>query len=144
MCYNYTGSKFRLSILYFSVGIIFSKHSIAHQGHTQDFSKGVSKESIAKAISTVHFVPACAWCTQAPCSEKSVTLRGVSRNSGNPPAYAPAHPLQGLGDFQGSYYCTQHAHTYRIPVSGHCASTKAICTCVTLWGIDVMTLVEHL
>ena len=25
-----------------------------------------------------------------------------------------AHPLWGLGDIQGSYYCTQHAHTYRI------------------------------
>ena len=30
MCYNYTGSKFRLSIPYFSVGIIFGKHSIAN------------------------------------------------------------------------------------------------------------------
>ena len=82
MCYNYTGSKFRLSMPYFSVGIIFSKHSITHQGRTQDFSNGVSKEGIAKAISTAHFVPACAWCAQAACSEKSVTLRGVSRNSG--------------------------------------------------------------
>ena len=30
----------------------------------------------------------------------------------------------------------------RIPMSGHCAGTKSY-TCVTLWGIDVMTLVEH-
>ena len=30
MCYNYTGSKFRLSMPYLSVGIIPSKHSIAH------------------------------------------------------------------------------------------------------------------
>ena len=30
MCYNYTGSKFRLSMPYFSVGIIFGKNSIAH------------------------------------------------------------------------------------------------------------------
>ena len=28
-------------------------------------------------------------------------------------------------------------------MSGHCASTKSY-TCVTLWGIDVMTFVEHL
>ena len=65
MCYNYTGSKFRLSMPYFSVGIIFSKHSIAH-------------------------------------------------------------PLAGPRGFsRQSYCCTQHAHTYRIPMSGHCASTKS-------------------
>ena len=144
MCYNYTGSKFRLSMPYFSVGIIFSKHSIAHQGRTQDFSKGVSKEGIAKAISTAHFVPACAWCAQAPCSEKSVTLRGVSRNSGNPPVYTSAHPLQGLGDFQDRVIIVLSMHT---PTEYQCLGTvqaqKAICTYVTLWGIDVMTLVEH-
>ena len=38
-----------------------------------------------------------------------------------------------------SYYCTQQVHTYRIPMSGHCASTKSY-TCVTLWGIDVMNI----
>ena len=59
-----------------------------------------------------------------------------------PSQHSIAHPLQGLGDFQGSYYCTQHAYTYRIPMSGHCASTNSY-TCVTLWGIDIMTLVEH-
>ena len=30
MCYSYTGFKFRLSMPYLSVGIIPSKHSIAH------------------------------------------------------------------------------------------------------------------
>ena len=83
MCYNYTGSKFRLSMPYFSVGIIFGKHSIAH-------------------------------------------------------------PLQGLGDFQGRVIIVLSMHT---PTEYQCLGTvqaqNAICTCVTLWGIDVMTLVEH-
>ena len=125
MCYNYTGSKFRLSMPYFSVGIIFSKHSIVHQGRTQEFSKGVSKEGIAKAISTAYFVPACAWCTQALCSEKSVTLRGFPETS-ETPCICPCTPTAGPRGFsRQSYYCTQHAHTYRIQMSGHCASTKS-------------------
>ena len=98
MCYNYTGSKFRLSILYFSVGIIFSKHSIAHQGHTQDFSKGVSKESIAKAISTVHFVPACAWCTR-PVLGKICDAQGGFQKLRKPPCVRPCTPTAGPRGF---------------------------------------------
>ena len=75
----YTGSKFRLSMPYFSVGIIPSKHSIAH-------------------------------------------------------------PLLGLGGFQGRVTIVLSMHT---PTEYQCLGTvqaqKAICTCVTLWGIDVMT-----
>ena len=80
----YTGSTFRLSMPYLSVGIIPSKQSIAHQ-------------------------------------------------------------LQSLGDFQGRVIIVLSMHT---PTEYLCLGTvqakKAICTCVTLWGIDVMTLVEHL
>ena len=76
----YTGSEFRLSMPYLSVGIIPSKHTIA----------------------------------------------------------------QGLGDFQGRVIVVLSMHT---PTEYQCLGTvqaqKAICTCVTLWGIDVMTLVEH-
>ena len=83
MCYKYTASKFRLSMPYFSVGIIFSKHSLAH-------------------------------------------------------------PLQGLGEFQGRVIILLSIH---IPTEYQCLGTvqaqKGICTSVTLWGIDVMTLVEH-
>ena len=83
MCYNYTGSKFRLSMPYFIVGTIPSKHSTAH-------------------------------------------------------------PLQGQGNFQGRVIIVLSMHT---PTEYLCLGTiqeqKAVCTCVTLWGIDVMTLVEQ-
>ena len=46
-----------------------------------------------------------------------------------PIQHSIAHPLQGLGDFQGSYFCTQHTYTYRIPMSGHCATTKKLYMC---------------
>ena len=73
----YTGSKFRLSMPYFSVGIMPNKHSITH-------------------------------------------------------------PLQGLGDFQGGVIIVLSMHT---PTEYHCLGSvqaqKAICTCVTLWGIDL-------
>ena len=83
MCYNHTGSKFSLSMPYFSVGIIISKHSIAHL-------------------------------------------------------------LQGLGDFQGRVIIVL---SMPMPTEyqylGTMQTQKAIYTCVTLWGIDIMTLVEH-
>ena len=83
MCYNYTGSKFRLSVPYLSVGITPGKHSIAH-------------------------------------------------------------PLQGLGYFKAGVIIVLSMHT---PTEYQCLGTvqaqQAICTCVMLWGIDVMTLVEH-
>ena len=84
MCYNFTGSKFRLSMPYLSVGIIFGKHSIAH-------------------------------------------------------------PLQGLGGFQGRVIIVLSIHTHtEYQCLGTVQAQKALCTCVTLWGIDVTTLVEHL
>ena len=61
-----------------------------------------------------------------------------------PSKHSIAHPLQGLGDFQGRVIIVLSMYT---PTEYQCLGTvqaqKAICTCVTLWGIDVMTLVEH-
>ena len=53
------------------------------QGHTQDFSKGFPKRALPK-----QYLPRALY-QRARGSRKSVTLRGVSGNSGNPPAYAP-------------------------------------------------------
>ena len=62
-----------------------------------------------------------------------------------PSKHSIAHPLQGLGDFQGRVIIVLSMHT---PTEYQCLGTvqaqKAICTCVTLWDIDVMTLVEHM
>ena len=55
-----------------------------------------------------------------------------------------AHPLQGLGDFQGRVIIVLSMHTPReYQCVGTVQAKKSICTYVTLWGIDVMTLVEH-
>ena len=40
-----------------------------YRGVHRVFQKGVSKEGVAKAISTTRFVPACAWCAQALCAQ---------------------------------------------------------------------------
>ena len=131
MCYNYTGSKFRFSMPYFnSVGIIFSKHSIAHQGRTQNFSKGVSKEGIAKAISTAHFMR---MVRASPVLGKICDAQGGFRKLRKPPAYAPAHPLQSLGDFQGRVVIVLSMHT---PTEYQCL--QVLCKHKKLYTCDVM------
>ena len=61
-----------------------------------------------------------------------------------PSKHSIAHPLQGLGDFKAGVIIVLSMHT---PTEYQCLGTvqaqKAICTCVMLWGIDVITLVEH-
>ena len=43
--------------------------SVCVQGRTQDFSNVVSKDGVAKAISTARFASECAWCAQVSDSQ---------------------------------------------------------------------------
>ena len=62
-----------------------------------------------------------------------------------PSKHSIAHPLQGLGGFQGRVIIVLSMHTLtEYQCLGTVQAQKAICSCVMLWGIDVMTLVEHL
>ena len=61
-----------------------------------------------------------------------------------PSKHSIAHPLQGLGDFQGRVIIVLSMHT---PTEYQCLGTvqaqKAIMYMCDIMGIDVMTLVEH-